>query len=116
MDMDIGSDGKAWVLSWKDAQYVLNTPHLLKYESGATDKPEGRWIPMAVWQEQGDITVVKSDNGTSTQQRFREGSQRFSVVESANPTERDTAFTVTSGEVLLVYISSFTVLSSFTTQ
>ena len=97
MDMDIGSDGKAWVLSWKDAQYVLNTPHLLKYESGVTDKPEGRWIPMAVWQEQGDITVVKNDNGTSTQQRFREGSQRFSVVESGNPTERDTTFTVTHG-------------------
>lgn len=99
MDMDIGSDGKAWVLSWKDAQYVLNTPHVLKYESGVTDKPEGRWIPMAVWQEQGDITVVKNDNGTSTQQRFREGSQRFSVIEAGSPTERDTTFTVTHGGI-----------------
>ncbi len=99
MDMDIGKDGSKWVLSWKDAQYVLNTPHQLAWESGGFAKPEGRSTVVAVWQEQGNISVVKQDNDESTTQTFRESAKRLSVVEAGEATESDTTFAVTHGGV-----------------
>ena len=98
-DMDIGLDGHEWALSGRGAAYVLNTPHLLAWESGGTFRPEGRTTYTATWEDTGNITVVNSDDGISTTQTFRVGARRASVVESGETTERDTPFTVTHGGI-----------------
>ena len=98
-DMDIGRDGREWALSGKGAKYTLNTPHVLAWASGGTSKPEGRTTFTATWEETGNITLIKDDNGDTTTQTFREGARRVSVVESGEPTERDYHFTVTHGGI-----------------
>lgn len=98
-DMDVSGDGREWALSGRDAVYTLSTPHLLAWASGGTSKPEGRTTFTATWEETGNITLVKDDDGDASTQTFREGARRVFVVESGEPTERDTPFTITHGGI-----------------
>ena len=98
-DLDVGGDGREWALSGRGAVYTVSTPHVLAWASGGTSKPEGRTTYTATWEETGNITLIKDDNGNTTTQVFRGSERRASVVESSEPTERDTPFTVTHGGI-----------------
>ena len=78
---------------------MLNTPHHVAWASGATARPAGKTTYTATWEETGNITLVKDDNGERSERRFLESPLRISVVESSEPTERDYPFTVTHGGI-----------------